>query len=1657
MGFFTRAFAAVSCAALTLGGAPLHASVFDDAGIYPGDVIVNTVTGRSRTGPIEPAEVRLTISELPPEGTLRAFAHDPGGAERVPFRVSEYSVAGGEGPFRPSPPPVDRSGKAGAPVPLGLVAVREIQAVVQGAPVFLALQSRSLNIRSGSVDRAVLHLRSESRDDEEFVRLTETGSDTGLFTGWFNTAPAGGGQDGVRDGVMHTTANSRVIARFLNSSGSSDDLVVRVNLAALNPANVVFDARTGAPVNGVRLKLLDMDSGRPARVRGEDLRADFPASVVTGETVTDASGRSYPMGPGEFRFPYLEAGAYRLVAEPPDGYVIPSMRSDEELKALGADHDLGEGSRLQPFRIRPGTGLDFDIPADRVTEGSVTRISDPGVVEVGDLFRYEVSIESGAMGRIRIEDDLPEGVEFVQGSLAIDGRKVDAVLEEDGRRLVVPGLDFRGARSVEMSYAARVAPGVPVSARLESRTSVIETGGERRRMEGRHSLRLVDAFDLSEIAILGEVSAGGCNAPPPEGVDLSGIRILLETGDHAITDARGRFHFREIAHRPHVVQVDETTLPRHARLVACERNTRSTGSARSRFVDVRPGMMGRVDFHLEFDAAAMAAEDAKAARERDYAPASATVFDQAWIDAQPPLSAPRLLAPAAGATPLSAAVDVAILRRPDEKTAVSINGRPVPDLQREQALTGARGDIVLDRFRAARIREGRNIVHAQVFEADGTIVMEERREVLYVTSAQEAELLNAGSALESDGRAQPVLRFRLLGEGGVPLRPGTRVQVFVEAPFALMPLAGRDSAPASQTRPQGSIDAVVRENGELEFRLAPVLRPGTARISIHAGGDPIVREVRVSVPERPWVLVGLAEGTLAERHVRRHMRRGGDLSNDLSGRVALFAEGMIRGEWLMTLRLDSARDGGGEFSGLDPERDYIVYGDQSWQDDASPSRFPLYLRLSREGAELLVGDFDAEVSTSLIEMNRKMTGVRAVMENDRFRVMAFAAKTTQRHVEDRLAVDGTAGPYRLSRRDIVPHSETVRLVTLSRIDADEDFGSEELVAGTDYVIAHGTGEIILRRPVPAFDPFMRRHVLRVDYETDEDIESGVTAGIRAQTKLSERARIGGTVLHEQDTEGSGVDVTVAGLDFDWQATDALRLAAEVTRVIKDDGLSRIEGDSAELRAEFDDGSSTATAYLRSRRGNGMLDGDMTDERVDTLGVEFSAFLDSPPVNDYKDYLRHMADREGTYLEGFLLAEHNRDRRTRSRDGELVLVRREDGLERSIGFSGQNRESDEDRESAVFLLSRSRWMMGDFTFGAALEHALSSSRADTRDRMAFSAEHPLGPGAAFLSWEGARERIGGDMSGLISAGYRLDEAGDGSLSLGLSRGFAGGRSGMSFFAGGDKDIVLGENLTASFGLDGQKDLGIAGLPLGLTYGDPVIEDSFVTARAGLRHVSETWSAGIQAERRWGEDGDRGNIRFTADGELTEAWSIGGEARVGMSGESGATSRESRLRFSAARRRPGRSALDLLMLDYRGEAGEDRADGKLYASWTGHRPLGDASEVTMRHALKYQRLGTGEGSFGAFSHLAAVEYRHDLSERFDIGLHAAATSAGLLDKAAWSAGVSLGMTPFENGWLSAGYNFTGFEDEVFSEGGETGQGAFLQMRLKFDENILGKLFR
>ena len=90
------------------------------------------------------------------------------------------------------------------------------------------------------------------------------------------------------------------------------------------------------------------------------------------------------------------------------------------------------------------------------------------------------------------------------------------------------------------------------------------------------------------------------------------------------------------------------------------------------------------------------------------------------------------------------------------------------------------------------------------------------------------------------------------------------------------------------------------------------------------------------------------------------------------------------------------------------------------------------------------------------------------------------------------------------------------------------------------------------------------------------------------------------------------------------------------------------------------------------------------------------------------------------------------------------------------------------------------------------------------------------------------------------------------------------------------------------------------------------------------------------------------------------------------------------------------------------------------------------------------------YSGYTDLTGFLWRHDLTRRVDIGIRLNMLHAWAANNYDYSWGPMIGVSPFENGWVTFGYNMEGFTDADFSEAGYTATGFYLKLRIKFDQN-------
>ncbi len=1663
MTFYLRYFQAaflIAIAVMVFVASPAQASPYDAFSTGPGDEIRNeiSVTWGNPGSAIEPIVAHDTFSVEPfnTPGTLRAFEYDPSGKA---FDVSPTRIGrqGENGPFAPAPAPVDG---AGNPIPLSSpVPLRETDRILKGATVFVSLDNPGLNFLSGRKETAIVKITDSSTGDTEYLEMTETGADTGVFIGYFRTLE---GSSVENDGILNTHAHARIDATYTDPWGGNRSLENRVLVGPIDPYGTVFDSRTGLPIDGVRVTLIDDATGAPATVYGDDLVSSYPSTIVTGSTVTDSAGQTYPLEKGQYRFPFVNLGAYHLQIEAPVGYVAPSLVEDETLQALpNGPFELSEASRLESFKVTAGPPIRADVPLDSQGFITVTRTGSSDELELGDYIQFTITVGSNLPASVKgtVHDHLPIGLRMLPDTLLVNGATpaTSPLLAKSGRDITFADVLFPAKDTAILTYVAQVTAQARENALLTSTS----TARADRLMANTatHDLGILPTFQRDSDVLLGQVYATGCEAKPDPDLDLSGIRVMLEDGHFAQTDKDGRFTIRSVSRGAHVVALDPLSVPRGFEPVLCSNTTQKAGSAVSRFIEARGGFSRQVFFHLS---------PAKFYDNPD--PIAPTLeksvdYDVDWLKKHP--GARGMVFPPEGYLPASRSIGIVGVRAPGSFLTAYVNGEPVPALNKRPSQPGP-GDTTLETWKGVSLDDGANTIRLLSTNARGETLNDETVTVYFNDTVTQLQVVQEASILSSDGRTRPVVAFRLTNEAGIPLHPGTIATITTTSPHKFSAVTMKDGTreEVEQISATGTVDA----DGLLRLRLAPVRKPGTAIFTTFTKDGTTQARAFLATEGRPFVVVGLASGTASQKTIAEHMRAPGEtalgeLANlEIDGRTSLYAQGVVRGKWLLTARYDSglAQDRG-DFFDIDPDVDYIVYGDASTEGNAASSRDALYLRIEGDNGELLYGDFDTNMDEGVATYARRLTGARMLFGNDVVSVNAFLTDTSQSFVEDKFAADGTSGPFMLSRNDILDFSEVVSIETTSRTDPGKVIESHELTRGRDYDIDYQEGRIFLSEPLRSRDAEFNSNAVIVRYEVDAAGRDGVVAGARATLSMSDAVTIGATAVHEDNVAGSDGAGDMIGVDAKWSLNKGLTGTVALgysTQEASSTLSSRTSGHSAEARLRYIDEHTDVEAYLRSKSTSfGIQNQIETEDQVLSAGMTASRTLNIEKRKDAegKEITRSEA------LEGAVQAEHNLETGAEKILGEVSLARSQGKTQRAIGLRAERDVSGEEDGSGIKIFGTATHETRDGRLRYEIGQELTVAQAGMitqPDRGSLEIEYDA---TEAVTLKGSHE-IAIDKNlrvSILGLGADVEIWDGGILSLGSMTASSSVGTHTVGHTGLAQDLSLSDATKLHFGVERQAP--IAGhfdamgpiTEAGLS--NPRLDEAFWALNAGFEHTGISWNTGGLAEYRSARSGDRHRLKLRAARTLREDLAFGAQAHFLNEDETaGSWSKEIELKASLAWRPLGARYVMLDQLRAHMEKDSDGNDqARLVNSIFYSRQLDGGHKINLRHGIKLARFGFQDQRYSDVLNLFGAEYRHQATEWLDFGLHGALLHSMQSGGTDYSAGVSVGFTPFENGWLSAGYNVTGFKDEDFAAGGQTAKGAFVQFRFKFDQESLNKL--
>lgn len=804
--------------------------------------------------------------------------------------------------------------------------------------------------------------------------------------------------------------------------------------------------------------------------------------------------------------------------------------------------------------------------------------------------------------------------------------------------------------------------------------------------------------------------------------------------------------------------------------------------------------------------------------------------------------------------------------------------------------------------------------------------------------------------------------------------------------------------------------------------------------------------------ERDWIIVGFGEGTAGYNSLSGHMEniKASQIDDEYydDGRLAFFAKGMIKGEWLLTAAYDSAKAGmrraGSLHNTIDPQQYYTLYGDASAQQYEAASARSLYLKIERDQFYALFGDYETGLSvTELSRYNRNFNGLKSEMKGEKFDFNLFVSDTNQAFVKDELRGDGTSGLYRLSRTGLVINSETVTIESRDRFKSEVIISSQRLHRHIDYDIDYENGALFFKSPVFNRDENFNPIYIVIDYESADSTDLSFNYGGRGALRfMDKKVEVGASHIHEGRIGGEGnlygVDTTIkiskettlkaefASTNIEFNGTDSTGTAylAEITHQTKKvDGKLYLREQDTDFGLGQQKGSETGTRKVG-------LDGNY--RWTEQLSLTTSAFRQ---YNLATDAVRDMAEVRGN------LSEKN-----------YTL---HGGLRHAQDDMGDGTTA----TSEQFISGASFNLFGDkLILRAEHDQSLlhSNDNGDFPTRTLIGADFKLNENVTFFIaqefTQGERER-----SEMTRIGLKSSPWSGGQLSSSLEQQNSENGTRVFSVTGLKQAWQLSKKWSVDAGLDRSDTIKEPGnTPFNVNVPAAAGDSDFTAVSGGASYKEETWSWTGRLEMRTSDVEDKFGLFTGIYGEVRDGLGLGAAAQIfKTNGVAGAKATNGDLRFSLAYRPKETAWIVLNRLDYLFD--KEQGHGFNYDNWrlinnlnANWKSYNRKAQISLQYGAKFVNETIDENDYSGYTDLTGIEGRYDLTTKWDVGVTGKVLHSWQAEQLKYGSGASIGYNLVKNAWISAGYNFVGFTDRDFSAADFTAQGPFVKFRFKFDQN-------
>jgi len=1022
-------------------------------------------------------------------------------------------------------------------------------------------------------------------------------------------------------------------------------------------------------------------------------------------------------------------------------------------------------------------------------------------------------------------------------------------------------------------------------------------------------------------------------------------------------------------------------------------------------------------------------------------------YDAVWLQQQQPGF--DWVFPQEGDLPAIPSIHIGVKHSPQEKVAVILNGEPVPALNFEYTRKNKERTVAFSLWRGVDIIEGDNRLDVLVTDKEGVEVRRESRIIHYSGPPVRAEFVPERSMLVADGKSPPAIAVYLTDKDGAPAREDSLGAYHVSSPYRAKSTTDFNTEQLAGAAAERHTYKVGKDGVALIY-LEPTAESGDVTVTLPLSNGDHEIAATLQPHARDWILVGLAEGSVGYNTISGNAEplSGAEADEHLyeDDRIAFYAKGKIKGEWLLTIAYDNTKEKTNSLhQTIDPGTYYTMYGDNATQRNDAVSREKLYIKIEKDDFYAMFGDYETGLTkTKLAPYSRSLTGLKSRYRDETYEVIVFASESNHGFVKDEIRGNGITGPYALSRSDLVMNSEKVVIEVRDRFRSEIIISSQEMTRHTDYNINYETGTITFREPVFNRDEDLNPTFIVVKYESFDESDRKLTYGGRVQMKMSEELTLGVTHVNEGRV---GAKAKLTGVDATYKFNENTMLHVEVAETDSSDNENSAKGDAYLAEVDHRNGDLSVRGYVQEQKGAfgvGQTNGSESGTRkvgvdggykiTDDLRVNVSAYRDT---NLETKAIRDHVDTKATYtmdklqLNGGVKAVTDKlGDGTKKRSRLLTAGAVYAMLDNKLRLKAEHEMSLSSKKSVDFP---SRTRVGfDYAF---------------TDKTALFGEHEWTTGENIktqITSVGIKQKLWTDAESFttLSRKYTADVSETATMTSGFRQRYKLNDQ-WSFDGGTERSVTLSDRTLTPFNTNvpsssaSTNDFSAYSIGANYTPGDWIWN-----GRLELRHsdTEDAWGVATSAQSKPSNDlGLMASLTVNGSKSTTGTKTLNSDLRLGLA------------------YRPANTkwiVLDKLDLIHNKSTGTDfdssewNVINNLNANYR-HSGLWQSS---LQYAFKLAQDTIDKKKYSGYTDLVGIESRYRFSGRWDVGGRASVLHAWDINQFDFSSGLSLGYRFNKDIWVSAGYNFIGFRDEDFTGSDFTSKGVYVQFRMKLDQTSM-----